>query len=172
MKEMARNPSVEFGSLHCMRPVFAIGSLLVLLTLTACRTSSRETYPDEFALEFGNLGTAFGTIRFLDAGKTNDAYHWNLIALKHSITRIEELSHRGDRQQMLRSLSKAILSHMEKFKERFAQTARNDHLALKITVVLSKILDEEKDRQRLEVLRAFFASKFIEERKALKEIIE
>jgi hypothetical protein len=155
-----------------MRTAFAIGSMLVLLTLTACRTSSHETYPDEFAREFGNIGTAFGTIRYLDAGKTNEAYHWNLIALKDSITRAEELSRRGDRQPMLRSLSKAILTHLEKSKERAAQTARTDHLALKVTAVLRKILDEEKDRQRLEVLQAFFASRFIEERKVLEEIIE
>lgn len=143
-----------------------------MLTLTACRTSSsHETYRGEFTREFGSAGLAFGTIKALDAGDTNKAYHWNLIFLNESITRAEELARRApdERQPMLRALSKTILNHLEKFKERSAQTARTDYLALEIAKALARILNEKNDLARVEALQRFFASKFIEERKAIED---
>jgi len=117
------------------------------------------------------MGLAFGTIKALDAGDTNKAYHWNLIFLNESITRAEELARRGpdERKQMLMALSKTILSHLEKFKERSAQTVRTDYLALEITKVLARTLNEKNDLRRVEALQRFFASKFIEERRAIDE---
>jgi hypothetical protein len=157
-----------------MRIIPTVFAIVALLMSTACRTSStRETYRGEFTREFGTVGLALGTLKALDAGDTNKAYHWNLIFLEESLTRAEELSRSAgppsDERQMLRSLSKVILSHLEKSKESAARTARTDHLALKITKTLGKTLADKQDKQRVEVLEKFFAAKFIEERKAIEE---
>jgi hypothetical protein len=77
-----------------------------------------------------------------------------------------------EHRPMLRSLSKAILGHLEKFKERSAQNAATDYLALEITKVLARTLNGKDDRQRVEALQKFFASKFVEERKAMEELNE
>jgi hypothetical protein len=159
-----------------MRITFTI-LFCVMLALTGCRTSSsRETYEAEFTREFGSTGLAFGTIKALDAGDTNKAYHWNLIHLKESITRAEALSRRVgaavEHRLMLRSLSKTILGHLEKFKERSAQKAATDHLALEITKVLARTLNGKEDRRRIEALEKFFASKFVEDRRAMEELNE
>jgi hypothetical protein len=106
----------------------------VMLALTGCRTSSSSEGDEaEFTREFGSTGLTFGTIKALDAGDTNKAYHWNVISLKESITRAEALSSRVgapvQHRPMLRSLPAAILGHLEKFKERSAQKAATDYLA-------------------------------------------
>jgi hypothetical protein len=169
---VACSGSLSLLGFNAMRTVFSTLSALAILTLSACRTSSsRETYQGEFTREFGSMGLAFGTIKALNAGDTNKAYHWNLIFLNESITRAEELARRApdERQQMLMSMSKTILSHLETSKERTAQTWRSDYLALEITKVLGRTLKEEDDLRRVEALRRFFASKFIEERKAMED---
>ena len=144
-----------------------------LLVLTACRTSaSRKRYAEEFTREFGTTALTIGTLKAIDSGDTDRWYHMNLIHLRESITRAEELSLKTgapDERRMLTSLSKTILGHLEKSKERFAQKASTDYLALEVTKVLGKILTEKQDTQRLIPLQEFFSNRFVEERKAMEE---
>jgi hypothetical protein len=154
---------------YAIRIFAAATALSVFTTLVGCH--SRPAYEAEFTREFGNVGLTLGTIKALDAGKTDRAYHLNLIYLKESFARAEELSRASDDDHaMVKSNSKVILNHLEKFKERLAEKAATSNLALEITTLLIRTLDAGEDLKRAESLREFFAGKFVDERRTLEEL--
>ena len=142
-----------------------------------CRTIPTEDKPsEEFLTAFGNYGFSFSTLQALDKGQTNKAYHLTLIQLRENMLQLRALSRRvrltESERHMKSSHATIVLNHIEQYKERAAREPRTTVLALEIIELLSQSLTSQQSSQRVESLKAFFNSRFVEERKALKKFLD